>query len=168
MSTVFGLFPSNQDVCEEFQRIEDAGFAKDNIRLLTSDGTFYKLVGCDPNRIVAKYAVQGALFGIATYGIFFLVAVWCDCNLYPQSYSIAFEIILVVILLGALISVIIGGFTGKAEYERDTHLYTHGINIDKKVIVLQTQGEDEEKAVITIRQIGCLGVRVISTLNESM
>ena len=139
MITVIGLYPSNQEVIQEIQQLEDAGFAKDNIRMLTKFGTIKKILGFDPNRIVAEYASWGALLGIAIYGIFILVAVWCDCILYPISQLIAFEIVLIGILIGAFKCGIIGGFTGMAEYEKETHLYTQEINIGDKVFVLQIE-----------------------------
>jgi hypothetical protein len=126
-------------VIQEIQQLEYAGFAKDYIRVLTKIGTIKKILGFNPNRIVAEYASWGALLGIAIYGIFILVAVWCDCILYPISQLIAFEIILVSILCGAFKCGIIGGFTGMAEYEKETHLYTQGINIGDKVFVLQIE-----------------------------
>jgi hypothetical protein len=107
MSTVIGLFPSNQDACEELKRMEKAGFTKDNIRVITKCRPIMKLLGCEPNRIVAEYASWGALLGIAIHGIFILVAVWCDGILYPISQLIAFEIVLVGILIGSLIGGII-------------------------------------------------------------
>jgi len=166
--TVIGLYPSNQEVIQEIHQLEDAGFTKDNIRVLTKIGTIKKILGFDPNRIVAAYASWGALLGIAIYGIFILVAVWCDCILYPISQLIAFEIVLIGILIGALIGGIIGVFTGLAEYEKETHLYTQGINIGDKVFVLQTESGDEGKAINTIHQIGCLGIRMLPQSEETI
>ena len=161
MSTVIGLFPSNQGIHEQLQKMEEAGFTKDSIRVITKERPIKKLLGCEPNRIVAQYGMWGALLGITVYGIFVLVGVWCDCLIYPISQLIAFEIVLVGILIGAFIGGIIGGFTGLAEYEKDTHLYTQGIRIGDKVFVLQTERGDAEKAIETLNQIGCLGVRML-------
>jgi len=161
MSTIIGLFPSQKDIDKELKQMEESGFSKDNIRVITKDRPIKNLLGCEPNRIVAEHAATGALFGIAVYGIFVLVAVWCDCMLYPISQLIAFEIILVGILCGALFGGIIGLFIGMAEYEKDTHLYTQGIRIGDKVFVLQTEIDNVEKAKETLSQIGCLGVRML-------
>jgi hypothetical protein len=153
-------------VSQEILQLEDSGFDMDIIRILTNDGAIKKLLGCESNRIVAKYASIGALLGIAGYGVFILVAVWCDCNLYPISQTNAFEIVLVGITAGALIGAIIGVFPGLAQYEKDTHLYTRGINIGDKVLVLHAPREDVEKAEKTSRQIGCRGVRVVPKFYE--
>jgi hypothetical protein len=136
--------------------------------MITQFGTIIKTLGFDPNRIVAEYASWGALLGIAIYGIFILVAVWCDCILYPISQLIAFEIVLVSILCGGFIGGNIGVFTGMAEYEKDTHIYIQGINMGKKVFVLQSERGDAGKAIETLSQIGCLGVRMLPQLMESI
>ena len=161
MNTIIGLFPSQKDVDEELKQMEEAGFSKDNIRVITKDIPIKKLLGVEPNRIVTEHVAAGALFGIALYGIFVLVAVWCDCMIYSISQLIAFEIILVGILCGALFGGIIGLFIGMAEYEKDTHLYTQGVKIGDKVFVLQTETDNVEKAKETLSQIGCLGVRML-------
>jgi hypothetical protein len=161
MRTVIGLFPSNQDVSEEFERIEEAGFTKDSMRVITKERSIKCLLRCEPDRIVAKFASWGALLGILVYGSFSIVAVWCDCTLFPISQLIAFEIVLVGILAGTIVGGIVGVFIGLAEYEKDTHLYTKGIRFGDKVFVLQTDIEDVEKAIETLSQIGCLGVRML-------
>lgn len=161
MSTVIGLFPSNKEIGEELKKMRESGFSEENISLITKEGPINKLLGLEPNKIVAEHAATGALFGIAIYGIFVLVAVWCDCLLYPLSQLIAFEIILVGILCGALFGGIIGFFIGLAEYEKDTHLYTQGVKIGEKVFALYTDKRNIDKAVNTLTQIGCQGVQVL-------
>jgi hypothetical protein len=166
MNTVIGLLPSNQEICEELKRIEEAGFTNENVRVITKEKSIKKILGCKPNRIVAKYASWGALLGIATYGIFILVAVWCDCSIYHISQLIAFEIILIGIIIGASVGGIIGVFSGMAEYEKDTHLYTQGIKFGNKVLLLQTESNNSEQAIEMLSQIGCLGVRILPELIE--
>ena len=159
MRTVIGLLPSKQDVTQEIQQLESAGFARNNIRLVTNSGSIKKLFGCDPNRIVAKFASWGVLLGIAVYGVFILVAIWCDYAIYPINQLVAFEIVLVGIIVGAVIGGFIGIFYGMAESEKDIHLYTQGINMGDKVFVMQTERGNVEKAKETLYEIGCLGVR---------
>ena len=161
MRTVIGLFPSHQDLSEESKRIEEAGFSKDNMRVITKERSIKCLLGCEPKSILAKYASWGALLGIMVYGIFILVAAWCDCTIYPISQLIAFEIVLFGILAGTIIGGILGLFFGWAEYENDIHLYTQGINFGDKVFVLQTETDNVKKAMETLSQIGCLGVRML-------
>lgn len=161
MSTVIGLFPCNQEVSHQIRRLEEDGFARESIRVLTQVGAIQKLLGCEPNHVVAQYAGWGAFSGIAVYSIFALVAGWCECNLFQFSRIIAFDTILVGTLFGALIGGIIGGITGMAEYEKDTHLYTQGVKTGNKVLVLKTESRDIERAKSTLRQVGCIGVRMI-------
>ena len=161
MSNVIGLFPCNQEVSYQVGQLEEAGFGKDNIRVITNDRAVLKLLGCEPNCIVTRYAGWGAFFGIAVYGNFAMVASWCDCFLFQFSRIIAFDIILVGTLFGALIGGIMGGITGMAEYEKDTHLYTQSVRMGNRLLVLRTELGDVERAKTSLRQAGCTGVQVI-------
>jgi len=168
MSTVIGLYPANQEVSQEIERLKYAGFVRDNIRVLNNDGAIKKLLGCDPYHILGKYASWGTLFGIVVYGVLILSAILFDSNFYPIGQTIGFEIILVGILFCALMGGIIGAIKGLAQYQEDTYLYTQRINIDDNLFILQTPREDEEKAVKALCQIGCRDVRVVSEKNESI
>jgi hypothetical protein len=165
VKTVIGLYPSKQDVIEPCKRIEEAGFTKDSLSVITQGNTIKCLLGCKPAQIITRYASWGATLGIAIYGIFVLVAVWCDCIIYPISQLIAFEIVIGGIAAGAFFGGFLGVFVGWAEYENDTHLYTQGINLGDQVIVLRTEVEHTEKAMETLRQVGCLGVRMLPSGN---
>ena len=99
MSTVIGLFPCNQEVSHQIRRLEEDGFARESIRVLTQ--------------------------------------------------------------VGALIGGIIGGITGMAEYEKDTHLYTQGVQMGNRVLVLLTELGYVERAKTSLLQVGCISVRMI-------
>jgi sodium--glutamate symport carrier gltS len=161
MRTVIGLFPSRQDVNQEIEQLEEAGFSRENIHVLANSRAIKDLIGCDPSCIVAKYVSWGALLGICVYGVFFIAAAWCDCNIYPISQTIAVEIALAGALFGTIIGGILGLFVGLAEYEGETHLYIQGINLGEKVIALDANQSEQEKAIKSLNQIGCLGVRMI-------
>lgn len=161
MSEVIGLFPSTRDVGEEIKEMEEIGFTKNDIRVITKEGHLKKILGCEPNRIVMNYAILGALLGIAVYGIFVLVAVWCDCAIYPIKQLIVVEIVLAGIIAGALFGGILGIFIGLAEYEKGTHLYIQGVKIGEKVFALKTDKRNVDKAVKILTQIGCQGVQVL-------
>ena len=161
MKTVIGLYPSKQDVSEQCKRIEEAGFTEDCLSVITQAKSIKCLLGCNPTQTIRRYASWGAILGMAIYGIFVLVAVWCDCIIYPISQLIALEIALGGILVGAFFGGFLGLFVGWAEYESDTHLYTQGITFGDKVFVLKTEVEHAEKAMEALSQVGCLGVRML-------
>lgn len=161
MGTVIGLFPSDQNLSENFKRVEEAGFTRDSMRVVTKERSIKWLLGCEPNRIVAKYASLGALIGVFVYGFFIMVAAWCDCTTYSISQIIVSEIVLAVILVGVIVGGIIGVYIGFAEYEKDTYLYTQGIDLGDKVFVLQTDAKHADEAMEILSQIGCRGVRML-------
>jgi hypothetical protein len=161
MSGVIGLFPCKQEVTYQIEKLEDAGYPRDRIRIITESGSIHQLLCCDPNPIVKAYAGWGAFIGIAIYGIFALVASWCECNLLHFGPNIGLGIVIVGVLCGAFIGAFIGGIVGMAEYEKDTHLYTRGISKGSKVLVLETNTEQSERAERALRTIGCTGVRCL-------
>lgn len=95
-------------------------------------------MGCERVGVATKYAGWGALFRIAVYSNFALIASWFECIFFQYSLIIAFNTMLVGILFGALIGGIVGGITGMAEYEKDTYLYKQGVRMGNRVLILQT------------------------------
>jgi hypothetical protein len=166
MVNIIGLFPRSQDEDYQIKKLEEAGFKNENIQVLTKVNTIRKLLGCEPRQVVAKFAGLGAFFGIAVYGIFALVASWCECYLLHFSIDIAFGIILAGLATGALIGGFLGCIIGLAEYEQDTHRYTQGVIMGEKVFVLRTEENDIEKARTTLHQLGCVGIKMIPKQKE--
>jgi hypothetical protein len=161
MSTVIGLSPYQQDIVRQLHVLEEAGYSKDRVRVISKEGSIYQILGCSPGCIVTNYTGWGAFFGILIYGIFALVASWCECNIFLFSHEVGFGIILVGILFGAFAGGFIGFITGLAEYEKDTHLYTQGIHVGSKVLVLDVNVEESERAKTALHNLGCTGIRVI-------
>ena len=153
MDTVIGLFPYQQDEFYLLQQLVDAGFDVNKIRLFTQEKPIQKLFGSEPKQKAVRYAIWGALFGIAVYGIFGLIAGWCECNLFHFNQLIAIKTIFIGILVGAMIGGFIGGFTGLAENEKDTHLYTHGVRMGETVFVIRTELDEIENAKSSLYQI---------------
>ena len=150
-----------KDVDDRLNVLEDAGYPRESIRIITKSGPMHQLLCCDPNPIVKTYAAGGAFIGIAIYGIFALAASWCECNIFHFSPKIGLGIVMVGVLFGALIGAFIGGIVGVAEYEKDTHLFTRGISMGSKVLVLETNTEQSERAERALCNIGCTGVRCL-------
>jgi len=161
MKTVIGLYHSHQAINEQYMLFEQAGFTKDHFSVISEDKPARCLLGCDPTKIVTRYASWGAITGIIVYGVFILFAAWCDCTIYSISQVLASEIVIVGILAGSFVGGLLGVFIGYAEYEKDTHLYLQGIQLGDKLFVLETEKKDAEKAVQVLEDAGCLGVRML-------
>ena len=154
MDTIIGLFPYQQDGFYLLQQLVDAGIDVNKIRVFTQEKPIQKLFGSEPKRMAVRYAIWGTLFGIAVYGIFGLIAGWCECNLFYFSQLIAIKTILIGILVGAIIGGLLGGITDIAENEKDTHLYTQGVRMGDTVFVIRTELDEIENANSSLHQNG--------------
>jgi len=161
MKKVIGLFPYSKDVNVYLSRIEEMGFSKARLSVVTEENNIRCLLGCNPTPIVVQYATWGIILGVSVYGVFALVAMWCDCIIYPVSRLVAAEIIIIGMLAGVLIGGLIGVFIGWAEFEKNTHLYIQGVNIGESVIVLEAGTRETDRAVEALQEIGCQGVCVL-------
>jgi hypothetical protein len=161
MSAAIGLYPCNQEVDHQIHKLEEAGYSKDRISVISQARSIYQLMDCYPAPVVSRYAGWGVFFGILIYGIFALVASWCECNIFQYSHEIAFGTVLVGVLFGGSIGAFIGCITGMAEYENQTHLYTQGIQMGNKVLLLRVNTEESELAKKALRNIGCTGIKAL-------
>ena len=161
MKKVIGLSPYSKDVNAYVKRLEELGFSKTRLSVVNDENSIRCLLGCNPTPIVVQYASWGIILGVSVYGIFALVAMWCDCIIYPVNRLVAAEIVIIGMIAGALIGGLLGVFIGWAEYEKNTHLYIQGVNIGESVIVLEAGIRETDRAVEVLQAIGCQGVCVL-------
>jgi hypothetical protein len=161
MKPVIGLFGREVDSSLVINRLKAAGIAEDKVRLLTQEGAIRKLLECEPSGLVSRYTALGAFFGIAIYGIFGLVASFCQCNLLHFGHNFGIATILGLTLGGIFVGGIIGCLIGAAESEKDSHLYVQGARIGGRVIVVQTGEEDFENVKRILEQANVSGVKLL-------
>jgi hypothetical protein len=142
-------------------KLRQYGFAEEQISILTQESAIRKSLGCEPISLVPKYASWGVVFGIATYGVFGLAAVWCQCNLlsFEQTYGIVS--LSGALLAGAFIGGFIGCFLGVAQSEEDSRPYVQGVRMGGKVIIVQADDVDIEKARNILSQENGHEIRII-------
>ena len=159
MKPVIGFFWHETDISLAVNRLQEAGFAEDKISILTQESAIRNLLGCKPGIVVPKYAAWGAFFGIITYGIFGLVAGWCQCNLFSFEQVYGIGAFLGVILGGAFVGGFLGCIAGVAESEKDSHLYVQGARMGGRVIVVQANEENTAEATLILEQEKASGVK---------
>jgi hypothetical protein len=161
MSTIIGLIPDQREISTEVERLVETGIPEENILVLAKEKAVREILGCDPICTVRYYAIWGALLVGTIYGIFGIVAAWCECNLLGFNQPSGMLTLIGGVLAGGFVGGILGAIIGLGESEENTHLYTQGVRIGNRVLVLQTESGDVEKAKKTLRQVGCIGVRMI-------
>jgi hypothetical protein len=159
MKPVIGLFWHEADISLAVKRLLEAGFSEDKISILTQESAIRRILGCKPVDMVSKYAAWGAFFGITIYGIFGLVAGWCQCNLFSLGQAYGIGAFLGVILGGAFVGGFLGCIAGVAESEKDSHLYVQGARLGGRVIVVQANEEESARVTNILEQQKASGVK---------
>ena len=159
MYPVIGLFWREVDTAQVVNKLKEAGFPEDKISIFTQESALRSLLGCKPSDVIPKYATLGVLFGIIIYGIFGLLAGWCQCNWFnfEQMYGIA--AFLGIILGGVFVGGFLGCIAGIAESEEDSHLYIQGARLGGRVIIVQANRENVERALSILEQAKASGVK---------
>jgi len=162
MSTVIGLLTEEQKINRELNLLDKAGFIEENIQVITLDRQVEKFFSHEKYSVIARYAGWGAFIVGVIYTVFALVAAWCECNLFHYSFTISFEIVLIGILVGGFIGGFLGLISGIAEYENAITPYTQGVRRGGKVIAVQVDEGESEKAQQVLQSGGINRVRTLS------
>ena len=166
MSTIIGLLPAQHEVNSEVERLVETGIPAESILVLAQEKAIREILGCEPICTIRYYAIWGALLVGAIYGVFGIVAAWCECNLLGFNQPSGMLTLIGGVLAGGFVGGILGAIIGLGESEKNTHLYLQGARMGRKILVLQTAKGDVEKAKTTLRQVGCTGVRTIPEQEE--
>ena len=154
MTRVIGLISGKQTITRELNLLYEAGFTENDIQVITLNREVEKLLGHKKYNIIANYAVWGAFIGGAIYTIFTLVAAWCNCNLLNFSLTISLEIVLVSIFVGGFIGGFLGLISGIGKYENEITPYTQGVRKGEKLIAVQVDEKEIEKAKQILQSCG--------------
>lgn len=161
MNTIIGLLPSQRDPISEVEKLVSRGVPEEDVYVLTQEKAIREILGCDPICTIKYYAIWGALIGVAIYSVFGILAAWCECNLLGFDQPNGLLTLVGGVLAGGFVGGVLGAIIGLGKSEENTHLYTQGARMGNKVLVLRTESGDVEKAKTILRQLGCIGVRMI-------
>ena len=157
MNKVFGLFHKNESLTGPLKLLASAGFIEERISVLHTENEVRRLLHCSwcP---VTRYGGWGALTGISIYGIFASVAGFCECRLFGYEPVYAAGTLIAGILIGALIGGLIGAFIGADQSEKAVHLYTQGVRLGGKLVVVQATQDQIPLAQAVLKQADAHGV----------
>lgn len=161
MNTVIGLLSNEQNINRELNLLDRAGFAEDDVQVITLDREVEKLLNHEKYGLVAEYAGWGAFLG-AIFTVFAFVAAWCECNFLHHSLNFSFEIIPVGLLVGGFIGGFLGLISGIADSENEINPYIQEVRRGGKVIAVQVDEEETEKAKQVLHNGGINRTRILS------
>ena len=161
MNTVIGLISDEQKINRELSLLNKAGFSEDNIQVFSLDRELEKFFSHEKYSVIARYAGWGAFIVGVIYTIFALAAAWCDCFFLHFSIATYNEIIPAGLFIGGFIGGLLGLFAGIAEYENEMTPYAQGVRRGGKVIAVQVDEAESEKAQQALLSSGINRVRTI-------
>jgi hypothetical protein len=164
MKTVIGLFWADENVHNSVRKLKEVGLAENSISVLTRYSAVQELLGANQGHAVAKYALWGALLGIATFAPFGVAASMCECTLLHYNPGFGVGILIAFVAIGVGFGAFLGHFFGVDKSETSYHLYCQGVCRGAKVVVVQSSDDLDDltaKAVSTLRQGEAVGVKAL-------
>jgi hypothetical protein len=147
MNTVVGLLWSEEGIQSSIRKLKELGVDEDAISVLSQDIAVRELLGAVQGHPVARYALWGALLGIAVYGPSGVGASLCECNLLRFGPGFGIGILLAFIAIGTTFGAFLGCFFGVDRAEQNHHLYCRGVEQGAQLIALRA--DDELAAKVT-------------------
>jgi hypothetical protein len=127
------------------------------IHVLASCQELREHVACSCQRDVFKDAAIGAGLIGGIYAVFGVLAAWgAILNGIPAPWSIGAAVAF--LLIGMGMGAFGGAFVGRAEAEKETHLYTEGVRRGAVVLLLWSEKRQTAEAIDLLRRCGVLGV----------
>jgi hypothetical protein len=161
VKTVIGLVWGDENIQDSLRELKKAGLAENSISLLTRYSSVRGLLGANQGHEAAKYALWGALLGIATFAPFGVAASVCECTLLHYNPGFGVGILIAFVAIGVGFGAFMGHFVGVDKAERSYHLYCQGVCRGAKVVVVQASDELVANAVRTLRRAEAVGVKAL-------
>ena len=161
MSMIIGILPSQFDISTEVEGLIEFGLSSEDIQILTKENSIQKALGCNPICTVKYNAVGGALLIGAIYGIFGVVAAWCECNLFSFDQPFGYLTLIGGVLAGGLVGGILGAMLGLGESEKHSHLYVQEARLGATVVLVNTMLEKAEQTREFMRKGGFIGIKTL-------
>jgi hypothetical protein len=144
MKSITALLENDDMATRSCQRLKEAGLGEDRINIITEENSIRKLLNCEPMCVVARFALRGAILGVAVYALFAVFAGLCQCDLFHFGQAYGVGTFLGGILAGVFVGGGLGSLVGAAQFEQDSHVYIQGVRMGGRVILIQTQDAETD------------------------
>lgn len=159
MNAVIGLANRKGVVDGAVSALRAAGFDQQMIHVLANCHALRENMDCSCRRSVFKDAAIGAAVIGSVYAVFGVTAAWgAVLNSAPVLWSIGAAVVF--LLVGMAMGAFGGAVVGRAEAEKDTHLYVEGVRRGDAVLLVWVDERRTAQALDVLRQSGALGVSI--------
>lgn len=167
MNAIIGLVDRQENLDAALSKLQAAGFDQNRIRVLASCQELREHVACSCQRDIFKDAAIGAGLIGGIYAVFGVLAAWAAIfNGIPVPWSIGAGVVF--LLLGLGMGAFGGAFVGRAEAEKETHLYTEGVRRGSVVLLVWSEKRRIAEAIDLLRGCGVLGVMTCNRVRTPM
>ena len=164
MSTVIGLLKAGRSLPDLTAKLEAAGCALDQIKILSQPVEVHTLLDkkalakCE----LSKCLVIGAAVGLAFFMPIGFIGSLLGCLVFQCSPLIWLSALGGLSLIGALAGAAGGCFFGADRFERNTHIYTEGVGWGNKLVVVTVDTPDSEARLAgLLQQERALAVKIL-------
>jgi hypothetical protein len=161
VNTVIGLLWSEEGVQSSIRKLKELGVDEDAIRVLSQDTAVRDLLGADRGHPVARYALWGALLGIAVYGPFGVGAGLCECTLLHFGPGFGIGALLAFITIGTAFGAFLGCFFGVDHAEQSRHLYCRSVEQGAQLVAVQANDDLVANAMRILREQTAAGITTL-------
>lgn len=159
MNAVIGLVNRMDDMDGAVSALRAAGFDQQMIHVLANCHDLRENMDCSCRRSVFKDAAIGAAAIGGVYVVFGIAAAWgAVLNGAPVLWSVGAAVVF--LLIGMAMGAFGGAFVGRAEAEKDTHLFVEGVRHGDAVLLVWADERRTAQAMNVLRQSGALGVSI--------
>lgn len=157
MKAVIGLMNREDELNGAVSALRAAGFDQSMIRVLANCHDLRENMDCSCRRSVFRDAAIGAAVIGGVYVVFGIAAAWgAVLNGAPVLWSIGAAVVF--LMVGMAMGAFGGAFVGRAEAEKDTHLYVEGVRRGDAVLLVWADQQRMAQAMNILRHAGALGV----------
>lgn len=164
MSTVIGLLKEDKQLTNLTGKLEAAGCALDQIKILTRSGQVHALLDekartrCQMGRCVS----MGILIGLAIFIPIGFTTSLIGCRVFGCSPLIWLFGLGGLSFLGAAFGAIFGCFFGADRFEHSTHVYTEGVGWGNKLVAVTADTPEMEARMARImHQEHAIAIRIL-------
>jgi hypothetical protein len=161
MITVIGLVWFNRSVDRIVQCLTKAGITKQNIAVVTDDRLALKILDGDLYRTIGKDALIGALFGIAIFSPYGVMAAWSGVHFFGYSPTYVAVTTIAYFLIGGLFGAFMAHLIGVDIVESNTQLYIKGIALGGALLIVQANDKRAAQVKTILEQENVLGAKFL-------
>jgi hypothetical protein len=166
MKAVMGLLDHGEALERAIGELQAAGFSGEQVDVLEDTHDVWLRMDCSTKRSVVRDAAIGAgLVGLiyVTFGV--AAAISGVANDVPATWCTGAAAVFLLIGLG--LGAFWGAFIGRAEAEKETHLYLEGVRTGRVLVLVWVEDARTSQAQRILRQANALGVRICGRARQA-